>query len=84
MNLAPPGLELRTKVSVRHPGDAAYPGSKTMEASVRSTYVVLALFVLSCGGLPLFRQSPNPVPLINDPLVPTTVVPLEPLDSPLP
>jgi FG-GAP-like repeat/Abnormal spindle-like microcephaly-assoc'd, ASPM-SPD-2-Hydin len=46
-----------------------------MGASVRTACVVIALLVLACCGLPLSGQSPNPVPLINDPLVPTSVAP---------
>src|SRR5882757_987674 len=46
-----------------------------MRASVRSVCVFLALLALSCTGLPLYGQSPNPVPLINDPLVPISVAP---------
>src|SRR5580704_16365582 len=46
-----------------------------MEASVRTACVVIALLALACCGLPLSGQSPNPVPLINDPLVPISVAP---------
>jgi hypothetical protein len=46
-----------------------------MEASVRYVCVFLALLVLSCWALPLSGQSANPVPFINDPLVPTSVPP---------
>src|ERR1700694_1822095 len=46
-----------------------------MEASVRCVCVFLAMLVIACCGLPLSAQSPNPVPLINDPLVPTSVAP---------
>ena len=45
-----------------------------MGASVRTACVVIALLALACG-LPLSGQSPNPVPLINNPLVPTSVAP---------
>src|ERR1700722_9491574 len=45
-----------------------------MGASVRTAFVVIALLALACG-LPLSGQSPNPVPLINNPLVPTSVAP---------
>ena len=45
-----------------------------MGASVRTACVV-GLLVLACCGLPLSGQSPNPVPMINDPLVPTSVPP---------
>jgi FG-GAP-like repeat/Abnormal spindle-like microcephaly-assoc'd, ASPM-SPD-2-Hydin len=46
-----------------------------MGASVRTACVVIALLALACGGQPLSGQSPNPVPLINNPLVPTSVAP---------
>jgi len=46
-----------------------------MKASVRTACVVIALLALACCGLPLSGQTPNPVPLINDPLVPTSVAP---------
>ena len=46
-----------------------------MEASVRYVCVFLALLVLSCWALPLSGQSPNPVPFIDDPLVPTSIAP---------
>jgi len=46
-----------------------------MGASVRTASVVIALLALASCGLPLSGQSPNPVPLINDPLVPTSVPP---------
>ena len=46
-----------------------------MGASVRSVFVVIALLALACCGLPLSGQTPNPVPLINTPLVPTSVAP---------
>ncbi len=46
-----------------------------MGASVRTACVVIALLALACCGLPLSGQSPNPVPLISDPLVPTSVAP---------
>jgi hypothetical protein len=46
-----------------------------MGASVRTACVVIALLALACGGLPLSGQSPNPVPLINNPLSPTSVAP---------
>jgi hypothetical protein len=46
-----------------------------MEASVRCVCVFLAMLVIACCGLPLSAQSPNPVPFINDPLVPTSVAP---------
>jgi hypothetical protein len=49
-----------------------------MGASVRTACVVVALLALACCGLPLSGQSPNPVPLINDPLAPTSVVPGNP------
>ncbi len=45
-----------------------------MRASVRTACVV-GLLVSACCGLPLSGQSPNPVPLINTPLVPTSVPP---------
>jgi FG-GAP-like repeat/Abnormal spindle-like microcephaly-assoc'd, ASPM-SPD-2-Hydin len=45
-----------------------------MGASVRTACVV-GLLALACCGLPLSGQSPNPVPLINDPLEPTSVAP---------
>ena len=46
-----------------------------MEASVRCVCVFLTLLAIACCGLPLSGQSPNPVPFINDPLVPTSVAP---------
>lgn len=46
-----------------------------MEASVRCVCVFLALLVLSCWAPPLSGQSPNPVPFIDDPLVPTSIAP---------
>ena len=46
-----------------------------MGASVRTACVGIALLALACCGLPLSGQTPNPVPLINDPLVPTSVAP---------
>jgi hypothetical protein len=46
-----------------------------MGASVRCVFVVIALLALACCGQPLSGQTPNPVPLINDPLVPTSVAP---------
>jgi archaellum component FlaF (FlaF/FlaG flagellin family) len=46
-----------------------------MGASVRGVFVVIALLALACCGLPLSGQSPNPVPLINNPLSPTSVAP---------
>jgi len=46
-----------------------------MGASLRTACVVIGLLALACCGLPLSGQSPNPVPLINDPLVPTSVAP---------
>jgi FG-GAP-like repeat/Abnormal spindle-like microcephaly-assoc'd, ASPM-SPD-2-Hydin len=46
-----------------------------MGASVRTACVVIALLALACCGLPLSGQTPNPVPLINTPLVPTSVAP---------
>jgi hypothetical protein len=46
-----------------------------MGASVRTACVVIALLALACCGLPLSGQSPNPVPLVNNPLVPTSVAP---------
>ncbi len=49
-----------------------------MGASVRTACVVIALLALACCGLPLSGQTPNPIPLINDPLVPTSVAPGNP------
>jgi hypothetical protein len=46
-----------------------------MGASVRTARVVIALLALACCGLPLSGQTPNPIPLIDDPLVPTSVAP---------
>jgi FG-GAP-like repeat/Abnormal spindle-like microcephaly-assoc'd, ASPM-SPD-2-Hydin len=46
-----------------------------MGASVRTACVVAALLALACCGLPLFGQTPNPVPLVNNPLSPTSVAP---------
>jgi FG-GAP-like repeat/Abnormal spindle-like microcephaly-assoc'd, ASPM-SPD-2-Hydin len=46
-----------------------------MRASVRTACVVIALLALACGGQPLSGQTPNPVPLINNPLSPTSVAP---------
>lgn len=46
-----------------------------MGASVRTAYVVVVLLLLACWGPPLSAQSPNPVPFINDPLVPTSAAP---------
>jgi hypothetical protein len=46
-----------------------------MGASVRTACVVIALLALACCGLPLSGQTPNPVPLINNPLSPTSVAP---------
>jgi hypothetical protein len=46
-----------------------------MGASVRTACVVIALLALACCGLPLSGQTPNPVPLINTPLVPISVAP---------
>jgi hypothetical protein len=46
-----------------------------MGASVRCVFVVIALLALACCGQPLSGQTPNPVPLINDPLVPTSFAP---------
>ena len=42
---------------------------------MRTACVVIALLALACCGLPLSGQSPNPVPLINNPLSPTSVAP---------
>src|SRR5580704_9690602 len=46
-----------------------------MRASVRTACVAVVLLVLASWGPPLSGQSPNPVPLIDDPLVPTSVAP---------
>jgi len=46
-----------------------------MGASMRTACVVIVLLALACCGLPLSGQSPNPVPLINNPLSPTSVAP---------
>ncbi len=46
-----------------------------MGASVRTACVVIALLALACGGQPLSGQTLNPVPLINNPLSPTSVEP---------
>jgi FG-GAP-like repeat len=46
-----------------------------MGASVRTACVGIALLALACCGLPLSGQTPNPVPLINNPLSPTSVAP---------
>src|SRR5882724_3486850 len=46
-----------------------------MGASIRTACVVIVLLALACCGLPLSGQSPIPVPLINNPLSPTSVAP---------